>query len=256
MNQNEILDINRNYWDANADAWFGTTALPEYGPMTPKESELRLFGNVSGKKLLEICCGSGHSLRYNAERGALELWGLDISKSQLENAEKYLRENGYSAKLICSPMEAECGIPKDYFDIVYSIYGIGWTTDLDGTFKRIASYLKKSGTFIFSWGHTLNYCVAWSPEKNTDVPEDGKMCFTKSYFDDSYYTLNIDGSDMMLCNRKVSTYINAIAKAGFVIEQMIEQTDSETMSAAGEISGKQKKAQTLPLTVIFKARKL
>ena len=59
-------------------------------------------------------------------------------------------------------MEAELDIPTNYFDFVYSIYGIGWTTDLQGTFKKIASYLKKDGIFIFSWHHTLNYCVAWS----------------------------------------------------------------------------------------------
>lgn len=29
----------------------------------------------------------------------------------------------------------------DYYDYVYSIYGIGWTTDLEGTFRKIASYL-------------------------------------------------------------------------------------------------------------------
>ena len=57
-----------------------------------------------------------------------------------------LRE--FEAKLICASMEEECGIPKDYFDYVYSVYGIGWTTDLVGTFKRIASYLKKDGVFI------------------------------------------------------------------------------------------------------------
>ena len=31
-------------------------------------------------------------------------------------------------------------VPKGYFDYVYSIYGIGWTTDLQGTFDKIASY--------------------------------------------------------------------------------------------------------------------
>lgn len=45
-------------------------------------------------------------------------------------------------------MEDELDVPRDYFDYVYSIYGIGWTTDLQGTFDKIASYLKKDGIFI------------------------------------------------------------------------------------------------------------
>ena len=51
-------------------------------------------------------------------------------------------------------MEEECGIPADYFDYVYSIYAIGWTTDLEGTFCRIATYLKKM-VYLFSVGLIL-----------------------------------------------------------------------------------------------------
>lgn len=157
MRDEEIIETNKTYWNDHADLWFGTTALPEYGVCFPTEDDLHLFGDVSGKSMLEICCGSGHSLLYNANRGAKELWGVDISQKQLENASKLLADNGCSAKLICAKMEDELDVPKGYFDYVYSIYGIGWTTDLQGTFDKIASYLKKDGIFIFSWHHTLNY---------------------------------------------------------------------------------------------------
>jgi len=156
LDKDDIQQTNKSYWNTNADNWFGTTALPIYGVRFITENELHLFGDVSGKKMLEICCGSGHSLKYHAERKAAELWGLDMSHKQIENAEAYLKGNGYTAKLICSPMEAEIGIPKDYFDFVYSIYGIGWTIDLQGTIKKIASYLKKTaylflvGTILFT----------------------------------------------------------------------------------------------------------
>lgn len=66
----------------------------------------------------------------------------------------------------------------------------------------------------------------------------------------------VDGSEILLCNRKISTYVNALAKAGFVIEQMIEQTDETTMQAEGDISDKVKKAKMLPISVLFKERKL
>ena len=256
MKTEKIHETNRDYWNTNADAWFGTTALPIYGVNFITENDLNLFGDVSGKKMLEICCGSGHSLKYHADRNAAELWGVDISSKQLENAEKYLKEHGYSAKFICSPMEADLDIPTDYFDLVYSIYGIGWTTDLQGTFKKIASYLKKSGIFIFSWHHTLNFCVARSQDLSRTVIENDKLIFNRSYFDESYFTMPVDGSEIILCNRKISTYINALAQAGFCIEQMIEQTDIETMESVGDESNQIKKAKMLPMSVCFKARKL
>lgn len=256
MHTDKIIETNKSYWNTNADLWFGATALPVYGVKFATEEELHLFGDVSGKKMLEICCGSGHSLKYHADRNAGELWGVDLSQKQLDNAKAYLSENGYTAKLICAPMEAELDIPKKYFDYVYSIYGIGWTTDLQGTFDKIASYLKKDGIFIFSWHHTLNYCVAWSCEERKDRIENDKLVFSKSYFDESYFSMPVDGSEIILCNRKISTYVNALAKAGFVIEQMVEQNDRETMETTEDASDKTRKAKMIPISVCFKARKL
>lgn len=256
MENKDIIQNNKTYWDTNADLWFGTTALPEYGVKFVTEDDLHLFGDVSGKKMLEICCGSGHSLKYHADRNAAELWGVDLSHKQIENAKAYLKENGYTAKFICAPMESDINIPTNYFDYVYSIYGIGWTTDLQGIFNKIASYLKKDGIFIFSWHHTLNYCVAWSCNQRKDIIANNQLIFNKSYFDESYFKMPVHDSEIVLCNRKISTYINALASAGFVIEQMIEETDKKIMESAEDDSDKARKARMLPISVCFKARKL
>ena len=246
MDTANILQSNKEYWDTHANNWSGRAfVLPSYG-VGLSEDDLHLFGDVSGKKLLDICCGAGGSLKYHADRGAAELWGLDISKSQLALADAYLKEHGCTARLICAPMEADAGIPENYFDFVYSVYGIGWTTDLEGTFRKIASYLKKDGSFIFSWHHTLNYCVAFSIPERKVVMEDGKLVFHRSYFDESWFQLPVDGTEVTLCNRKISTYINALAKAGFAVEQMIEQPSRD----------ESQKASMLPISVCFKARKL
>ena len=256
MQEKEIIETNKTYWNDHADLWFGTTALPEYGVRFPTEDELHLFGDVRGKRMLEICCGSGHSLLYNANRGAEELWGVDISQKQLDNAYKLLSENGCSAKLICAKMEDEPGVPKEYFDFVYSIYGIGWTTDLQGTFDKIASYLKKDGIFIFSWHHTLNYCIAWSCDDRRDVFDNGKLVMTKSYYDESYFKMPVDDSEIILCNRKISTYINALAKAGFVIEKLVEDSDKASLESENDPDPKTRKAKMLPISFCIKARKL
>jgi ubiquinone/menaquinone biosynthesis C-methylase UbiE len=256
MENKDIIQNNKTYWNTNADLWFGTTALPEYGVKFVTEDDLHLFGDVSGKKMLEICCGSGHSLKYNADRKAAELWGVDLSQKQIENAKAFMKENGYTAKFLCGPMESDLAIPVNYFDYVYSIYGIGWTTDLQGTFNKIATYLKKDGIFIFSWHHTLHYCVEWSCEERKDITGNNQLTFQKSYFDESYFTMPVHDSEIVLCNRKISTYINALAKAGFVIEQMIEETDKKVMESLEDDSDKAKKARMLPISVCFKARKL
>jgi SAM-dependent methyltransferase len=244
LDKDAIHTTNRVLWDTKGNDIIGTTALPFYGGFISEEKR-HLFGDVSGKKILEIGCGTGHSLQYLGERKASELWGMDISENQIGKAKQHLKACGLSAKLICSPMENECGIPANYFDFVYSVYAIGWTTDLEGTFCRIASYLKKGGVFIFSWSHPIHKCVA---------AENDMLVFKKSYFDESWYSVSLDGGTLSLSDRQLSTYVNALAKAGFVIEQMIEQSDHELMQKSN--SAFAKKATMLPVTFVIKSRKL
>jgi AraC-like DNA-binding protein/SAM-dependent methyltransferase len=243
MDKTTIHKTNELFWNMKGNDVIGTTALPLYGAYVSEEN-CKLFGDVKGKKVLEIGCGAGHSLQYIGERKASELWGIDISIEQIEKTKYHLAIHNISAKLICSPMEEECGIPEDYFDFVYSIYGIGWTTDLDGTFSRIASYLKKDGVFIFSWSHPIHKCVA---------SENDMLVFKKNYFDESWYSVSIDEGVLSLSDRKLSTYVNALAKAGFVIEQMVEQSDDEILKSNNSTFAK--KAKMLPVTFVIKARK-
>lgn len=61
--------------------------------------------------------------------------------------------------------------------------------------------------------------------------------------------------EIMLSNRKLSTYVNALAANGFVIEQMVEETDEDLLNPnlPDDFS---KKAEQLPVTFVIKARKL
>ena len=262
---NDILNQNKATWDAIADSFFGVTALPVYGCLCPTEDELHLFPDLIGKKVLDIGCGSGHSLKWCGDKGGAELWGLDISIKQLENAEKYLVENGFIPKLFNSPMEQNPGLPESYFDIIYSIYAIGWTVDLQKTFDLISSYLKPGGAFIFSWDHPFMHCV--------DMQDD-KLIFSGNYFEREPFTFmrtgagkgterspavyEEGGNPLTLYNRRLSDYINALAIAGFTVERVIEETDKETMERDCEFLNKYYapcKAKRFPLSIIIKARK-
>ena len=66
----------------------------------------------------------------------------------------------------------------------------------------------------------------------------------------------VHDGEIILCNRKMSTYINALAKAGFAIEQLVEETDEKSLYATGEVDPKTKKAKMLPISFCIKARKL
>ena len=247
---NPTLVQNKHSWDAMADTWFGTTALPVYGCQIPTEDELHLFPALQGANVLELGCGSGHSLAWCAAQGAAQLWGVDLSARQLENAARHLASLGLSSHLINAPMEAVPNLPADYFDVVYAIYSIGWTTDLAATFATAACCLKPGGTLIFSWDHPLMHCVE---------PQDGQLIFSGNYTRDETFSYIQRGQPVTVQNRRLSTYINALADAGFAVTRLIEQTCDDTLSAPAEFSSAYYapwKAQQLPLSFVIKARKL
>lgn len=249
MNDN-ILTQNRTAWNAMADEWFGVGALPFYGCLCPDEDKLHLFPDLTGAKVLEIGCGSGHSLEWCAKRGAAELWGLDIAEKRINHAGSFLCECGYLPRLFCSPMEQNPGIPFGYFDAVYSIYAIGWTVNLQRTLNLIASYLKPGGVFIFSWDHPFMHCIEVDGEK---------LVFSGNYYEAEPITFQKSGNMVTLYNRRLCDYINALAAAGLAVERVVEETDRDTLAREWTFSSEYYapcKAKQFPLSIVVKARKL
>lgn len=248
--ESDILARNKDSWDKISPLYFGKTALPQYGPLIATEEELGLLGDIRGKRVLDIGCGSGHSLEYMAGRGAEELWGVDLSSSQIAAAEDYLNSKGLPFKLFCAPMEKDSELPKEYFDIVYSIYAIGWTTDLRQTVERIYSYLKQDGVFIFSWDHPMYQCIGASA---------GYITIEKSYLKEGFEHMEKCGEPMYVNRLRISTYINELASAGFKLERLIEGDISEEYLQEGvNPSGSYytlDKASRVPSSFVIKARK-
>ncbi|WP_456278826.1 class I SAM-dependent methyltransferase [Bacillus sp. AK128] len=247
----EILKQNKNSWDEVAHHFNGKGALPSYGPYAQTEDELLLFDEIKNKKVVEIGCGSGHSLKYMADKGARELWGIDLSEAQIKVAKDTV--NDVKANLFCAPMEDDIGIPKQYFDVVYSINAIGWTTNLAATFGLIYSYLKPGGYFIFSWDHPL-YAHLKS--------QNGQIYLHGSYQNEGVIKYpNFKGEDapVVIPKRKMATYINELIRAGFTIESVIESDVSTGIDTEGEeVSDRYYslyKARKFPTTMIIKAIK-
>lgn len=240
--------MNKEGWEKSAERFFGRTALPEYGPFAPTEDQLNLFGTIINQRVLDIGCGSGHSLQYMANHGATELWGLDLSTIQIQTAIKLLSNQKVKVSLVESPMEENPGLPKSYFDVVYSIYGLGWTVDLPRTLSNIYNYLKPGGTFIFSWEHPMHDRLSY---------EQSSFTFNKSY--------NIVGpeyneawqSNVVIYHRKLSTYINTLIESGFTIDKVIDDVlipDSVISEDPSKWYSTQR-AQLVPATFIIKAVK-
>lgn len=248
MKTSEMIQINKQGWEKSAKRFFGRTALPELGPLAPTEDELHLFGDIQGKKVLDIGCGSGHSLEYMGSKGAHELWGIDLTTKQIETATELLVGQQALVKLFESPMEENPGLPTNYFDIAYSIYALGWTVDLEKTLENIHSYLLPGGTFIFSWEHPMH----------DRVKRDGpKFTFEKSYLEEGPEYNEAWNHSVIIYHRKLTTYINTLIKVGFEIEKVIDDVVLPDVVPEGNDLRwySVEKAKLVPATFIIKAKK-
>ncbi|MDP9312939.1 MAG: methyltransferase domain-containing protein [Chloroflexota bacterium] len=251
LDQQTILDVNKSGWNDVAHQFYGGTALPEYGPLAPAEDQVQLLGNPTGLRVLELGCGSGHSLLYLAQQGAAELWGLDLAPAQVAFATTLLHDHQVPAHLFTSPMEINPGIPESYFDLVVSIYALGWTVHLDQTLARVAAYLKPNGRLIFSWQHPLYGCVDHEAEH---------FIVRRSYHAEGPYLEEAwRGVPIVQYPRKLSTFVNGLINAGFIVERLIE-TDLDAQRAKPQASDPDTwyslaHATLIPTTFIIAARK-
>lgn len=244
----ENLSINNQAWNRLSSKGWRGTALPTWGVYIPDEESLGMLGDIAGKKILEIGCGAGRSLVYCGKKNAKELWGLDVSEVQIEKAKQLLDENELIANLYTSPMEVNPGIPENYFDYVYSVYGIGWTQDLDKTIALVAKYLKTNGNFIFSWDNPMLPCIETI---------NGKYVLNRPYVEERTIRKKQREESVVMTYWKLSSYINTLAKHGFKVEQLIEESEEteENVVFTDEYYSKHK-AQYIHHSFVIKARKL
>ena len=149
-------------------------------------------------------------------------------------------------------MEVDEHIPKNYFDIVYSVYALGWTIDLKQTLKNIFSYLKEGGILIFSWEHPIYQCLG---------NKDNNIIVERSYFDDGVQPdKTFRGQPVTLNRIRLSTFINDLISSGLNIEKLIEGDISEKYTNL-EVEYSEKyyslyRAKYMPTSFIIKAKKL
>lgn len=245
----KMIEINKAGWNRVAHQFFeGSFDVLSYGPFAPTEEELHLLGSVAGDVIVEMGCGSGHTLEYLAKRGASELWGVDLSGAQIETAKQVTSDVNIPVRFIEAPMEDIPGLPMNYFDKAVSIYALGWTVHLQKTLSNIYKSLKNGGTFIFSWEHPIHSAVEYSHDR---------ISFRRSYHSEGFEKHESwRNVPIVMQKRKVSTFINELVSGGFIIDRIIEESKVDETDAAHRSTWySAAKASMIPSTLIIKCHK-
>ena len=186
----EPTDENLRAWDDAHRARAEPVELPAFVQRT--------LGDLKGKRVLHLLCGTGEATAALAELGAVAT-GVDPQPAALETARerwpKILWVDG-------DPQSLPRQLRRGRFDLVYSGEGVlGGLDDLDGWATGIAAALRAAGELLIFDDHPDADCV------------DGLLRWRRDYFRDP-------GDPDRLW--RIGQVVSALARAGLRVEALEE----------------------------------
>jgi len=182
----------------------------------------RTLGDLKGKRVLHLLCGTGEATAALAELGAVAT-GVDPRPAPLESARerwpKILWVDG-------DPQSLPRQLRRGRFDLVYSGEGVlGRLNDLDGWAIGIAAALREHGELLLFDDHPVADCV------------DGLLRWRSDYFRDP-----ADPDRLW----RMGQVVSALARAGLHVQALEEYPGG---------TSRRRHDQRIPATFLLYARR-
>ena len=177
---------------------------------------LEQVGSCAGLRVLDVACGHGRVTRALARRGG-HLTGVDVSERLVERARRIEQESPLGITYVLADLTTGVVPASGPFDLVTCNFGLSDVDDLVAALRAVAGALNAHGRFVFS---ILHPCFPGSGEISGSWPSD------RPYWCEGYWMPS--GRDSSLRrqvganHRTLSTYFNALAEVGLVIDLVAE----------------------------------
>lgn len=180
--------------------------------------------DFSNKDVLDLGCGFGWHARYAAERNARRVVAIDVSERMLAKAES-MGSEGIEYRL--SAME-DLSFPASTFDVIISSLAFHYVKDWDTLIRKISSWLRPDGDFVFSVEHPVFTAYG---SQDWYYSEDGKILHfpVDNYFYEGKRDAIFLGEHMTKYHRTLTTYISSLLDNGFAITKLAEPEPPEDM---------------------------
>lgn len=248
----------RSWWDAEADSYqaehgdFLGNAVAGgdfvWGPERLREEDIGLLGDVAGRDVLEIGCGSAPCARWLAARGARPV-GLDVSARMLAHGVSAMAADERPVPLVLAGAE-HLPFADASFDLVCSAFGaVPFVADSAQLMSEAARVLRPGGLWVFATNHPMRWMFL-------DDPGPDGLQVALSYFDRTPYSeADADGAVTYVeHHRTMGDRVREIVAAGLVLEDVVEPEWPDDLDAEwGQWSPL--RGALFPGTAIFVCRK-
>jgi len=195
-----------------ANAYEGVTRSNAYNAGYERPATLSLLPPLLGLRVLDAGCGPGYYAEWMLARGA-QVTALDVSPRMVQLARQRLGA-GVDVRLVdlCQPLE----LPDGSFSVVLAALVVHYLRDWAALFREFARVLRPGGCLVFSTHHPLLDYILHSSEDYYAI----------RMVEDEWSSF---GEPVRVCYwvRPLGALTDALAGAGFVIEQMLEPQPTE-----------------------------
>lgn len=197
----------------------GLEGAGEWHVLKPLLPELR------NKSVLDLGCGFGWHCRYAREQLASSVIGVDISNKMLQQAHHLTNDDAIT--YLQMPIE-DIEFANSQFDVVISSLAFHYIESFSTICKKVYDYLKPGGSFIFSVEHPI---FTSRNEQDWYVDDQGNRLHwpVDHYQSEGLRETSFLVDDVIKYHRTISTYLNDVIGAGFVLKAVKEPMPAEEM---------------------------
>ena len=234
-------------WDRRSATYQAAAHLPtdvaHYGPDIPTETELRLLGDLKGKRVLELGCGGAQCSIAFAKQGASAI-GVDFSPEQIGHARRLAEREGVKIELHEGDLADLAFLRGDSIDMAFSSYAFGYVEDLGRVFRQVHRVLKVGAPLVFSMPHPAYHLI----DEDSEQP----LLIRRSYFDDTPIEYVEDGVGFVEYHHRLSDLYIGLVRASYRVDVILEP---EPTSAGPRSHQWHEVFRYVPRTLIIRARK-
>jgi SAM-dependent methyltransferase len=213
----------------NTEAWNRGSAPPgdargagvvHYGRDLPTEAELRLIGDVRGKRVLDLGCGEGANAVVFARAGA-HVIAVDRSVDALAQGRRRADEAEVRVEWHQGDVADLAFLRADSIDVTLAAGLLAEVDDVDRLLRQVHRVLRASAPFVFSYDHPMALAVGRDDAAPGGLPL-GRLEVRRSYFEPGPLHVVRDGQDLTLYPRTVSEVFAALHRAGYRVDALLE----------------------------------
>jgi SAM-dependent methyltransferase len=196
---------------------------------TPTERELRLLGDLRGKRVLDLGCGTGSAAIAFAHQGAMVI-ALDASETRLAHARERAEREEVKVEWRKGDLADLAFLRAESIDAAFSADSVSEVDDAARLFRQVQRVLKPNGPFVFSYEHPMSLCIG--PSGTVE----------RSYFEPGPIDVERDGESVRIHVRDIGEVFTELGRAGFRVDTVLEPRPD----TAGAL---------IPTTIVWRGRK-